>query len=105
MKSLDSVLKIEGDHVIIDCCPRKGSRELPINHPNLEHAYVDSEFRSDFTAKRAKYTLYMNIGILMGITCDEDELIVKCQACDSTYRLTHDLLRNLFNTYIDNPSN
>ena len=93
MKPLDEVLRLENDHVIIDCCPRKSSTS-PIDNPAIDGLY-DKGPSGFFKPTRGKYTLYASIGILLGETLDGKSLKVKCHECGKEYELTKERLLKL----------
>ena len=94
MKTLDEALRIEGDHVIIDCCPREGSRELPFEGLSLQLSYGEGVF-SEFSPRRRKYTLCLNIGVLVGLAYKGKSLRVKCPKCTNIFELTRDKVYEL----------
>lgn len=87
MKSFDDAFRIEKDHAIVDCCPREG--DLPIDHPDVRDIYILST--GLFTEERKRYTLYLNIHMLLHLAID-DPVEVRCDICDSVYRLPHHFL-------------
>ncbi|HRZ85665.1 MAG TPA: hypothetical protein P5277_02695 [Candidatus Paceibacterota bacterium] len=85
MKQLSNVLRLEKDHVIIDCCPRT-TLDLPIDTPLIKEQY---DKKTGFYRKeRGKYTLYLNISFLINLTDENNSFIVTCNECGTKYEIT-----------------
>ncbi len=98
MKKLQDIMRIESDHLIIDCCPRNSSTELPIDNPDIPHCYGIN--LPTFNENRRKYTLYTNLAILCEISREEGHLDVNCHKCGATYRIEHSFLSDELNKII-----
>ena len=94
MKPLENVLRMEGDNVVMDCCPTEiiedwqsspvSKRHLCKGNPS-DNAYA---FPEEIT--RSKHIFYLGIGITWVLVEEKGFIDVTCPTCKSTYRLEKD---------------
>ncbi|MBS3172373.1 hypothetical protein J4438_02225 [Candidatus Woesearchaeota archaeon] len=101
-KRLEDVMRLENNHIIIDCCPRKGDRTVPVDSANCL-VNISEEYEKDdlFEGKRAKYTFYMNIGIVLGMVARNEELVVTCPICHERYNIQHKKIREIYKDHLE----
>jgi len=96
MKPLTEVLMMEGDHVVMDCCPVRQSEDqdsCPVNDLDLRGG-DKNEPRHAFPEEitRQGHIFYLNIGIAHIMTKEKGFIDVTCPVCKSIYKLTNDYL-------------
>lgn len=93
MKQLEDIFRIEGDHVIIDCCPRDSNRTPPYNSQNTKEDYEQGSMLQE---RRAKYTVFLNVNFLLEDTKDKRDnpsfVYVNCHQCNAVYRVSYDFV-------------
>ncbi|MFC1682151.1 hypothetical protein ACFL0X_00870 [Nanoarchaeota archaeon] len=90
VNSVDEIVRLDKDHLIVDCCPRNGERETPCQGVKIEY-----EQDGLFIGARTRYTLYINVQIALGNSVRRGYLDVTCHKCKTVYRMEKRFLREL----------
>ena len=77
MKKLKDIAYVKQDHFIIDCCSD--------NEP-------ENQYNTLRTNPVTGHLFYLNIGILSEILIEDKEQKVKCNICQTEYKITPDTL-------------
>ena len=88
-KDLMAIIRYENEHIIVDCCPRKGDMTPPSLDASVVRAY---NLEPDFNFNRPKYTLCLNVMIVDGIVQDKGRMDVCCPHCKSVYVINEQTL-------------
>ena len=102
MKRIEDIMRLDKDHLIIDCCPRKDNTESPFLTPENDtyQDIINNQELNMINNSRLKYTLYENIGIIMSRVLDDGSLKIRCPVCNSKYEISKEHITKLYDHII-----